>query len=358
MGSEDESNILEVALICCVLFNSFETLHGNHDQALVHLQNGLKMLQEWKAKRTQTMVPPEPSSIHYELSQVFSRLNVQARSLLDPELPAFHNLTETVYSNTVPDTFADLNQARDFLYAIYNDGFSFYQNMTEQMRSRASASMPQGPESLNLLTEFGRLNSFLIQWLSAFDKVIERSTSTMTSRELRGATMLRVHYLCGFIVVQKSIQPQQCAFDTYNGHFEQIVSLCSALTNSTEGPNPASTRPAFSLEFGIIAPLYYTAVSCRDPHIRRRAVSVLSSPRHEGAWSAVDAARVGFLAIQVEEESLGEVHSARDVPESSRLSEINLTASEGDRIQLRCVFSGTVPPQEPVTKEYWLDGYV
>ena len=358
MGSEDESSILEVALICCVLFNSFETLHGNHDQALIHLQNGLKMLQEEKAKRAQTTVPPGPSSVQYELSQVISRLNVQARALLDPELPAFHNLTETVYSRTVPETFTDLNQARDFLYAMYNDGFSFYQSMVEQMGSLASTPASKGSEPLSLLTEFGRLNSYLIQWISAFDMFIERSTSTMTSRELRGATLLRIHYLCGFIVVHKSIQPQQCAFDTYNSQFEQIVSLSTALADSTEGPDSASPTPAFSVDFGLIAPLYYTAISCRDPHIRRRAVSVLSSPRHEGAWSAVDAARVGFLAIQVEEESLGEVHSSKDVPESSRLSEINLKASEGDRIHLTCIFSGAVPPQEPVVKEYWMDGYV
>ena len=358
MGSEDESNILEVALICCALFNSFETLHGNHDQALLHLQNGLKMLQEWKAQRAQSTVPSDSSSTQYELVQVFSRLNVQARSLLDPELPPFHNLTGTVVSKTVPDNFRDLNDARDFLYAMYNNGFTFYQGMTEQMQSHAPAPVLKPLDLLSPLAEFGRLDSWLIQWLSAFDKLIERSTSTMTSRELKGATLLRIHYLLGFIVVHKSIQPQQCAFDTYNEHFEQIVSLSSALANSTEGPDPASARPAFSLDFGIIAPLYYTAVSCRDPHIRRRAVSVLSSPRHEGAWSAVDAARVGFLAVQVEEEGLGEVQSAKDVPESSRLSEINLTVSEGNRICLRCVFSGSVPPQEPAVKEYWLDGYV
>ena len=361
--SGDGNSVLEVALICCVLFNSFETLHGNHDQALLHLQNGLKIMQEWTAQRRRTSFLPEPTSTQYELSQVFSRLNVQARSLLDPELPPFHNLSEIICF-TVPETFKDLTQARDFLYALYNDGFAFYQKMTEQIRSGASTpSMASGPEPFNPLVEFGRLDSYLIQWLRAFDKFLEQNTASMGSKELRGATLLRIHYLCAFIVLHKSIRPEQCAFDTYNSHFDQMVSLSSAFVHSTEGPDPTSATPAFSIDLGIIAPLYYTAVSCRDPTIRRRAVSALSSPRHEGAWSAVDAARVGFLAIQIEEDGLGEVRSSSDVPESSRLSEIhtagpNTAVSKRDQIRLRCAFSGRTSPEETMVKEFWLDSCV
>jgi hypothetical protein len=180
----------------------------------------------------------------------------------------------------------------------------------------------------------------------------------MTSQELRGTLLLRIHYICGFIVLHKSTQPDQCTYDTYNDHFEQIISLAGSLLTASDGPDPASSKPAFSLDFGIIPPLFYTAVSCRDPSIRRRAVSLLSSPRHEGAWSAVDAARVGSIAIEAEEEGLGEIRSSRDVPESSRLCEIYVNALEGNRIRLRCVFSGNVPPQEPAVKEFWLEGYV
>ena len=356
MESQNENEILEIALICCVLFYSYETLHGNHDEALLHLQNGLKMLQEWKAKRADSTSPAEPSPIQYELSQVLSRLNVQTRWLFDPELPSLHNLTETVFSKTIPDAFADLNQARDFLFAMYNDGFSFYQNIIERLRSGNTVPISG---SLYTLAEFGGLDAYLIRWLSAFDKFIERSTSTMTSQELRGSLLLRIHYLCGFIVLHKSALPAQCAYDTYNDYFTQIISLASSLLDAPEGsPGPTGSRPPFSLDFGIILPLFYTAVNCRDPNIRRRAISLLSSPRHEGAWSAVDAARVGTIAIEAEEDGLGEIQTSRDVPESSRLCEIYVSALEGSKIRLRCVFSGNVPPQEPAVKEYWLEGYV
>lgn len=358
LAFEKGSNTLEVALICCILFYSFETLYGNHDQALLHLQNGLKILQQWKAERRQSTVSPKPGSTQYELSQVFSRLNILARSLLDPEPPSFHNITDTFCTTTIPDVFTNLTQARDILYTMYHDGFAFFQNMLEQKQSGTSTNLTSGARPYNPLAEFGRLDSYSIKWLSAFDRYIEQSATTMDSRELRGATLLRIHYLFAFINLHKSIHPEQCAFDTFNSHFGQIVSLSSTLVSSSERLDLESTRPGFSLDLGVIAPLYYTAMSCRDPDIRRRAVSLLSSPRHEGPWSAIDAAKAGSLAIQIEEEGLGEIQSSGDIPESSRLLGFSTTGSDGHRIRLRCVFSSNISPEESVVKEFWLESCV
>ena len=361
--SEQGSNTHELALICCILFNSFETLNGNHDQALLHLQNGLKLMQEWKVHKKRTSFLPQSTSTQSELSRVFSRLNIHARSLLDPQLPSYHNLTEILPSDP-PETFKDLTQARDFLYCMYNDGYAFYQRLTERVRAGQNAGNNRSPTQwFDSLAEFGRLDSFLIKWLSAFDKFLETNTATMDSKELKGATLLRIHYLCAFIVLHKSIRSEQCAFDTYNSHFDQIVSLSCAIIYATSASESLPAKPTFSLDLGIIAPLYYTAVSCRDPSIRRRAVSALSSPRHEGAWSAVDAARVAFLALQIEEDGLGEVHSSADIPETSRLSEINTlgsntSASKRDQIRLKCAFSGQIDPSQSVVKEFWLDSYL
>ena len=270
MQSQNENEILEIALICCILFHSFETLHGNLDEALLHLQNGLKMLQEWKSKRAEATSPATPTSVQYEISQVFSRLNVQSRWFFDPELPSLHNLTETAFSKTVPETFQDLNQARDFLFAMYNDGFSFYSRMVER-GLKSSATAPTSAALVSLV-EFGGLDAYLIQWLSAFDKFIKQKAPSMTSQELKGTLLLRIHYLSGFIILHKTPQPGQCAYDTYNHYFEQIVSLADSLLDTTKCPDSTCGTPSFSPDFGIIPPLFHAAVSYRDPSIRRRAV--------------------------------------------------------------------------------------
>ena len=61
-------------------------------------------------------------------------------------------------------------------------------------------------------------------------------------------------------------------------------------------------------------------INCRDPAVRRQALSLLSRlslPRQEGTWNANDASRVGQWVIDVEEEGLGAVESAEDVPNPS-----------------------------------------
>ncbi len=76
------------------------------------------------------------------------------------------------------------------------------------------------------------------------------------------------------------------------------------------------------MDLGIIVPLYFTVISCRDPVVQRQALPLLSRlslPRQEGAWNANDASRVGHWLISVEEEGLGKVESAEDIPGSSAL---------------------------------------
>ena len=94
------------------------------------------------------------------------------------------------------------------------------------------------------------------------------------------------------------------------------------------------------MDLGIIVPLYLTVLSCRDPAVRREALSLLSRlslPRQEGAWNANDASRVGQWFIDVEE-GLRKVESAEDVPESSRISRIDAVAHMEERlVHLRCV---------------------
>jgi hypothetical protein len=65
------------------------------------------------------------------------------------------------------------------------------------------------------------------------------------------------------------------------------------------------TQPSFTFEMGVIPPLYFVAAKCRDPTIRRRALSLLKkAPRRESSWSALPT-RVVEKTIALEEEHSG-----------------------------------------------------
>ncbi|KAL9626037.1 MAG: hypothetical protein Q9164_007958 [Protoblastenia rupestris] len=108
---------------------------------------------------------------------------------------------------------------------------------------------------------------------------------------------------------------------------------------------------------GIIAPLYFTVSSCRDPILRRRAVRLLENlPRQEGTWNAVTAAQVGAWVIAVEEEGLGEVTSADNVPTSSRVQRFDAEVLVDEkRIKLTPEFAGPSKMRDRPARELRVD---
>lgn len=126
-------------------------------------------------------------------------------------------------------------------------------------------------------------------------------------------------------------------FNTHLDQFKRIMSLSASIL---EAPGSSEIRPSFSMKSGIIVPLYLTMISRSDPTICRQALSLLSRlslPRQEGAWNENHASRVGRWVINVEEEDLGEVGSAQDVPESSRIQCIDAITYMDERlVHLNC----------------------
>jgi hypothetical protein len=102
--------------------------------------------------------------------------------------------------------------------------------------------------------------------------------------------------------------------------FERIVALAETLSKIPSSSPQTGIKPAYSFDMGVLPPLYYTAVRCRDPIIRRKALALLSaSPRREGIWDSLILAAIVRWVIGEEESDLDEVSCAEDVPLSVRI---------------------------------------
>jgi hypothetical protein len=63
---------------------------------------------------------------------------------------------------------------------------------------------------------------------------------------------------------------------------------------------------------------------CRDPIIRRRAISILGKcGRTEGLWNAFSASKVAQRVLNIEEAGLQNVTSCEDVPGWARISNVS-----------------------------------
>lgn len=97
----------------------------------------------------------------------------------------------------------------------------------------------------------------------------------------------------------------------------------------------SSLKPIFSLDIGIVTPLYVVVSRCRDPAIRRRGLQLMAScNRREGIWDSTLSARVAERIIAIEESGATShpVLYASQIPEHARIRDLNPsfgTESEG-----------------------------
>jgi hypothetical protein len=113
--------------------------------------------------------------------------------------------------------------------------------------------------------------------------------------------LLLVHYKVIHILLQVCTTPGEMATDNYDADFEELVSCAEKIVKSISTPQP------LSFEVQILGPLFYAAMKCRHPKIRRRALEVLKlAPRREGLWNGHHAYVTAKRVIELEESLLNE----------------------------------------------------
>lgn len=308
----------EIALVCCLLFICLECLHGNGDLMLVHLRNGLNIV---KSAR----VPPAASqlSCRKTLTQVFDRLEAHSTlegQSLSSELDDF----ETIPSATATFHFDGIADAQRSLSLLITLALRFIKSASDQF----FAGMPR-PESSYLLQK--RLQDRLLAWRTSLDD-FQSSIPSLSLEQLHILTSFRIENSATFVYLSTCFEVEETSFDAYRPEFANIVEWAESLdrarsiTTSTTTSTTTSRIPSFTLYMSLIPSLALTAMKCRDPTLRRRAIYLLKNHcGREGLWNATVNAAIALRIVEIEEHGL-ELASQRSIvtPEelttSSRLS--------------------------------------
>ncbi|KAL2012232.1 hypothetical protein VTN00DRAFT_4950 [Thermoascus crustaceus] len=310
---------LDLTLITCCLFVCLEMLRGNNEQALNHLEAGLRILCRRQKKRLEwshyhnRLAEGFGAVFEQELSYLFARFNIQL-SLFGRPLAPFEpssgdsNASDTSHRDV---TFSTILEARHSLDRLMNKALRF-------IRSAADKTNPT-PYSMLLQEQFD-ISRELNDWSNAFEDLTKR-LKRRTRKELdpRGPLLLRIHHLTSKIWLETGLTAEVTTWDTkdvmawdrHYADFETIVSNAALVLNNKSSEESGRDhevdnvdRPTdnFCLDMGIILPLYRVATKCRHPIIRRKAIDLLSThPRQEGLWNSRCCAKLGELVMAVEE---------------------------------------------------------
>lgn len=367
---------LEMVLITCIIFTSYENLTGNYKIAGMHLQNGLRILDEHKHKKE--------SGAHVSLGEIANslyRFDLEAMTFSDNASRYDYELDMAPMCPQIQDRYTRNDAARDDLVGILR---------CMMWLSGVADCYPSATEHIEWLRIHRETTNAIKQWEVVFTEY-QRNLPIQGLAEPRlyaGNTLLKMAVITTRIIMGSGAGTRtEMAWDPFIADFKTIVDLAETIpvlrtssAVSSPAPLPAGIRPirpkpcsasstptlissesltsvfsqlpisqpptlrqqpshfSPSYELSPIVPLFIVACRCRDPLIRRRAiVLLLSYRRREGVWDSYGAGMVALQCMLKEEnievnhslkfeneavEMRGKVKGCRDVPEAARVRDI------------------------------------
>lgn len=344
---------ITLVLVTCLLFTCLEYLREQYRAAALHLHNGLKLLKDIhsdSADRVYGVIFIRPAlykrAIHRAIFRGFATLHVQA-NLFGNHLPDVALLVQTTDDEMPSPTFASLEEARDSLDKLLHGMII----LNHRVKAAFSVS-----EALSLsfieAREIGLCR--LRTWQETYDTTVKRLPHGQT-RTRQAYKLLLNYYALAKIMCTCMFSASELIFSEHTHEFLSIVRRSVVLWNRhvvSQG-TASSCRP--TIDMGWIPPLYYTAIKCRIPRIRRHAIKMLRAvPQKEGVWDSTLAANVAEKVMLLEESytsaevcaepdfachdvpNLKDLEDCALLPEANLFHEVLIELSETSNITLTC----------------------
>lgn len=330
----------EAILMSCLLFVCLETFQGNHNGALAHLDSGLKILGSMGFNRPDVdadLISTRGRILdHHALIPLFSHLDMQASTYF----PRRHLYCESPLEDQglsteplIPKQFSSITEANNSLqsqvYAVvrYTQRVREYRETARLDPERSVTS--QLPKKL-LVAQIEHTKQ-LGRWLATMNAFLKEPTDPLTPQNLRCAILLKMQQITICIMLASTIFNDQTEYDDLIADFERVTVLAASLLKAPSC-SEAAQRPYCSFDMTVIPSLYNAACRCRDPVVRRKAISLLSnSARREGIWDSDVSAAIAQRIMAIEEGGLGPISSAQSVPMQARIHILDKSFVSGER---------------------------
>ncbi|KAJ5776921.1 hypothetical protein N7520_000167 [Penicillium odoratum] len=303
---------LELLLTTCILFICLEMIRGNQGQAVSHTESALRIFKSYLERTSST------SGLDRELSQLLVRMNIQlpymGRPLILQDEPM-----KPVYDKKLP--FESFHQARQMIAKLNRRTLKF----NESMRLDENGELIDEDQR----QEYKALLQESKDWRVAFQKMIADSKTRIP--DPRAPLVLEIGWHASVAWVKCCTRKEECAYDDLNDHWEGMVHSAEEILRLTDSEHDSALSGLFSIDSEIVPMMYWTATKCRDPWIRRRAISVLSRhPRREGFYNVRMYRKVAERVLELEEAPLASLSIGQRVPlEEHRFSLVHISPTDG-----------------------------
>ena len=318
-----------------------------------HINSGVKILSEIHSNDEKgpshgsLTVSSRPFIELANLEVLFNRLDSQVVAMTGNRPMSLGRICKENamgFCQPVPLCFTSLEEARNSFDFHWNGCMQLFNNIDDDKG-------PNGNPAKIAFHEKERQKYLLVfkRWENSFQRFLHEQGSTLTTKNWQGARVLQIMRIFAFTNLEAYPYvgiDQETIWDQFLPNYEHAISLCEQVTN-TLLEEESSNSHSFSPDMSIVAPLYAFAHKCRDPVLRRKAVSLLYAvPRQEGIWDSFIAGRVAEKLISMEEAGLGPIKSCKDVPDAARLNTVDVQFDHGARVGT-IIYSRDATPNVP-----------
>jgi hypothetical protein len=304
--TKSDSQSIELALICALMCIYFEVLQENWEIAQVHLENCLKVLDpllpdqgSWLTNAVETnMRKSKPIDDH--IVHAFAHLDIEASCTLGGRAPSMCIAAATL---DIPSRFTSISQARQVLYGLTSQLHSFMRSTADDYRSSIQ------PIPLPTIAEANLHQARLKDWESSLSAFLNDPSTKLSRQEQQGANVISIQQKVTYMKAATCLYAEEMIFDQFDQEFEEILCLAEYLLYTTDlvttNNNSLSMRNKVVLTFnmGIIEALFWTAIKCRSPTSRHRAIEILKKVSwQEGVWNAEMMVAVAEKFVRIEED--------------------------------------------------------
>ncbi|KAI8654042.1 Zn(2)-C6 fungal-type domain-containing protein [Fusarium sp. Ph1] len=315
--TDRDASSTRMVLITCAIFVCLELLQGRYMEGQTHLENGLNLLSQLQADLqpagTQGLIVlghPQESINDSYLTEAFSRL--YAQSSLFGRVPGgcckskSYAIATILADSTIqapPPLFGSMSQARQHLDGLFN---AIHCLTVQCPRERIVREAP-----IEILDTQSRILTGLRLWQRAYKVSRLNLTSQLNVRDALSYPLLTVYHTMAVVMTTTCLAPpDESIFDSFEESFVSVVSTCEHLLEDAittivadKAEGYCSGGFSFTADIGLIPPLYYTALKCRVPSLRCRAITMLETATHkETIWNGAVAARIAREVVTIEEE--------------------------------------------------------
>lgn len=257
----------------------------------------------------------------------FSRLDIQAAAFND------EYTAKALIFPLVPPSFSGVIEARDSLTSIIA-----LMHAVLDPHNNKYKPLPLAPLPDSIISQVQQLSALLINWSTVFDAFVT-NPPTLSERDLTASTQLQIYHQSATIFLATFHNFFQCSYDQYLPHFKQIVSSCTTiLAYHQNSRSHGGLRVAFDI--GVIQPLHFVTLKCRDRKLRRQAIAVVEKAGREGVWDGESIAGVLRWAVAEEEKNLPPFEEDGGVGMPAEKDRLHQVGVEFYRLEKRVTVTG------------------